>query len=179
MSPCKSRRPGAVLLVALGLVALALAAACGDDDDENGDGHTATGDIAARAGDIEIIDPYARQTVNDVAAVYLTLQSVGLEDTLVAAEANVGSAWQIHEVVTQGGTSSMQQVEGGLVVPAGDHVHLEPGGYHLMLMGLTEPLEPGDAIRLDLTFASGATASFEVPVRALGDEGGEDHDSHE
>jgi copper(I)-binding protein len=174
-----ARARGLLALFLTVAVSLAAAAACGDDSggDENGE-HTATGEVVATAGDIEIIEPYARETVNDVAAVYMTLQSTGLEDTLVAAEASVGTAWEVHEVVEEGGSGSMRPVEGGLVIPAGGHVHLEPGSYHLMLMGLAEPLAPGDELEVELTFASGAVASFSVPVLAVGDEG-DDHDEHE
>jgi copper(I)-binding protein len=158
-------------------VSLAATAACGGDSDDDDGEHTATGEVVATAGDIEIIEPYARETVNEVAAAYMTLQSTGLEDTLVSAEASVGTAWEVHEVVEEGGSGSMRPVEGGLVIPAGGHVHLVPGGYHLMLMGLAEPLAPGDEVEVELTFASGATASFVVPVRAIGDEG--DDEEHE
>jgi hypothetical protein len=167
-----------MLLAALVGAALVAAGACGDDSDGENGGHTATGEVVAVAGDIEIIEPFARETVNEVAAVYLTLQSTGLEDTLVGVQASVGTAWAVHEVVEEGGSGSMRPVQGGLVIPAGGHVHLEPGGYHVMLTGLAEPLAPGDELELELTFASGASASFVVPVRALGDEE-DDHDEHE
>jgi copper(I)-binding protein len=162
-----------------------VAVACGDDDDDDGNGdnggddHTATGEVVATAGDIEIIDPYARETVNEVAAVYMTLQSVGLEDTLVSVRASVGSMWQIHETIEEGGSGRMQEVEGGLLIASGDHVHMQPGGYHVMLMGLTAPLEPGDEFDLELTFASGETASIAVPVRALDDDAEDQHDDDE
>jgi hypothetical protein len=170
-----SRRRWVALLPVLALTLGLVATACGDDDD-NGDDHTATGDIVATAGDIEIIEPYARETINDVGAVYMSLQSIGLEDTLISITASVGTTWRVHETVEEGGSSHMQAVEGGLLIPSGGHVHFAPGGYHVMLMGLTEPLEPGDEIELELTFASGETASFSVPVRALADEESDDHE---
>lgn len=176
----RDRRGGrwAALLVGLALT-LGLAAACDDDDDDDDDGgsdHTATGEVVAMAGDIEIIEPYARETVNEVAAVYMSLQSVGLEDTLVSVRASIGSLWEIHETIEEGGSGRMQQVEGGLLIPSGDHVHLQPGGYHVMIMGLAQPLEPGDEFEFELTFASGETASITVPVKALGDESGAQHE---
>jgi hypothetical protein len=169
--------PLVVLASAPGLVA----AACGDggyDNNDDGDGRTATGEVVARAGDIEIIDPYARETVNDVAAVFMTLQSVGLADTLLSVTANVGSAWQIHELIEGDGSGHMQELDGGLLIPSGGQVHIEPGSYHVMLTGLAEPLAAGDEIELELTFASGRTASFAVPVRAIDDESDDDHDGH-
>ena len=52
----------------------------------------------------------------------------------------------------------------GPPVPAGGRATFSPGGYHLMLMGLTRPLKAGDAVPVTLTFASGAkvSASFVV-----------------
>ena len=52
--------------------------------------------------------------------------------------------------------TGMQPVD-GIVIPAGGTVTLEPGGYHVMLVGLTGDLAAGQVVRLTLTFkAAGA-----------------------
>jgi len=60
---------------------------------------------------------------------------------------------------------------GELKLPAGKAVDLRPGGYHVMLMGLKQPLKEGESVPLTLTYrdASGKTSKLEVaaPVRAL------------
>jgi hypothetical protein len=59
----------------------------------------------------------------------------------------------------------MQPVDGGFTAPADDQLLLEPGGYHLMFMGLTGPIEAGDEVEITLTCADGATTSFTAPAK--------------
>ncbi len=57
-----------------------------------------------------------------------------------------------------------------LVVPAGAKVKLEPGGTHLMLTELREPLEPGAVIELGLSFEKSGERSATARVRAAGEQ---------
>lgn len=84
-------------------------------------------------------------------------------DALVAAQSPLAREVQIHQSSMKGGMASMARVP-SVPVPAGGRVTFAPGGYHLMLMGLTKALKPGDAVPVTLTFASGAKvmASFVV-----------------
>ncbi|MEO6988311.1 MAG: copper chaperone PCu(A)C [Aquihabitans sp.] len=63
-----------------------------------------------------------------------------------------------------GGMMTMQEVD-EIVIPAGDTVVFEPGGYHIMLMDLVEPLKTGDTFEVTLTFANGGDMVVEVEVR--------------
>lgn len=63
-----------------------------------------------------------------------------------------------------GGMMTMQEVD-EIPVPAGETVTLEPGGYHIMLMDLVEPLETGDTFEVTLTFSYGGDVVVEVEVR--------------
>ena len=60
----------------------------------------------------------------------------------------------------------MQEKAGGFVIPAGGTVVLQPGGNHIMLMGLTGPLRNGSAVTLALETSAGRV-SLTVPVRAF------------
>lgn len=73
---------------------------------------------------------------------------------------------QIHENRVEGATASMQPLD-GLDIPAGGNVELKPGGLHLMLLGLREPLEPGEKVNITIEFQVAGTLALEVPVRAL------------
>jgi copper(I)-binding protein len=65
---------------------------------------------------------------------------------------------EIHEVVMgDGGDMVMQPKASGLVVAAGSSATLEPGGDHIMLMGVHDPLQPGDDVSLTLEFSDGST----------------------
>ena len=63
-----------------------------------------------------------------------------------------------------GGAMVMRQIM-SLPLPAGETVELAPGGYHVMLIGLVEPLEVGDSIDVTLTMASGAVRTVTAEVR--------------
>jgi periplasmic copper chaperone A len=84
-------------------------------------------------------------------------------DALVAVETPMAREVQIHQSSMRGGIASMAKAA-RVPVPAGGRVTFAPGGYHLMLMGLTKPLKAGDTVPVTLTFASGAKvkASFVV-----------------
>ncbi|MCV7367561.1 hypothetical protein CRI77_01700 [Mycolicibacterium duvalii] len=73
---------------------------------------------------------------------------------------------EVHEVVPDAaGTMTMQPKDGGLTVPAGQTRELIPGGDHLMLMDLTQPLLPGADVEVILEFADGSTLPFTAQVR--------------
>lgn len=59
----------------------------------------------------------------------------------------------------------MQEVKGGLAIPAGGTVELAPGGYHVMLMELAEPLKEGTTFDLTLTFENAGEQTVDVEVR--------------
>jgi copper(I)-binding protein len=59
----------------------------------------------------------------------------------------------------------MQELDGGLVLPKDKTVNLEPGGYHIMMLGLVEPLELGDTFELTLEFDNAESQVVEVEVR--------------
>ena len=63
-----------------------------------------------------------------------------------------------------GGAMVMRQIM-SLPLPAGETVELAPGGYHVMLIGLVDPLEVGDTIDVTLTMASGAVRTVTAEVR--------------
>ena len=67
---------------------------------------------------------------------------------------------------------SMHAVSGGLPIPAGKSVDLEPrANYHLMLSGLKAPLKDGTQVPLTLKFAKAGDVRVEVPVLPIGSRG--------
>lgn len=126
---------------------------------------------AAMAGDVTVSEPWVRGTV---AAQQATGAFMGLTAAkpmrLVGASSPVTPTVEVHEMRMDNDVMKMRQVE-GIDLPAGQQVALKPGGYHIMLMGLTAPLTPGMNVPLTLTFegADGTRETVEVdaPVRAL------------
>ena len=73
---------------------------------------------------------------------------------------------QVHEFVKQGNTEVMQEVPGGLEIPAGGSVELKPGSYHVMLMDVTADWKVGDEIPVTLNLSNGDTVQVMAPVEA-------------
>jgi copper(I)-binding protein len=86
---------------------------------------------------------------------YMTLANTGPADALVAVESPLSKNVMIHQSAVTGGMASMKMVP-RVAVPAGGSVTFAPGGYHLMFVGLTRPLNVGDTLPATLVFASGA-----------------------
>lgn len=103
---------------------------------------------------------------------YLTLTSASA-DRLVSASSPDASLVQVHESRIESGMMMMRELRDGLPLPAGETVALAPGGDHLMLLGVKEPLVAGDTVALTLTFATSApvevTATVGQPAPRDGD----------
>lgn len=150
-----------LLAAALAVVALTLVLACdGEDEDEPAPEH---------GGSIDVVDARARFTTGYFGAVYFEIHAEGLEDTLVSASAEIADDTQLHTVVTEGASSSMQPVE-GIPIDAGGHITLEPGGYHVMLLGVDEVPEVGSTFELVLEFERAGRVTVTVEVEAFGGE---------
>ena len=153
-----------------GLAAMALVAAgCGDTVD------------ATAAGDgIEITGVWARTSPAQASngATYLQITSESA-DRLVSASvsSDVAAVVEIHETVAMGDGAmdddeamedehamTMREVAGGLVLPAGETITLEPGGLHLMMLDLVSPLVPDTSFELELTFEVGEPRTVTVEV---------------
>lgn len=157
-----------LLLAALALPAMLLFAACGDDDEEEdaGAAHTASAHV-------EATNPRAQSSGNDVGAVYATLTNHGDKaDYLLSAEVlgdharQVGMV-QIHEVVTEGTSSKMQQIQ-KLEIPANGSVELKSGSYHIMLMNVNPPLAEGDILEVKLNFELAEAVTIKATVAKPG-----------
>jgi len=127
--------------------------------------------VAAIAGDVTVSEPWVRGTV---AAQKATGAFMGLTAAkpmrLVGASSPAAPAVEVHEMSMENDVMKMRPVA-GIDLPAGQMVALKPGGYHIMLMGLTAPLHAGASVPLTLSFeaADGTReeVQIEAPVREL------------
>ncbi len=102
-----------------------------------------------------------------VSAVYMTVENhSGRADRLTGAKTDVADMVELHETRMVDGVMQMRPVSGGIEVPAQGQVSLEPGGYHIMLMGLRQDLAEGNRIRVTLIFESGKEIAVEALVQA-------------
>jgi len=99
-------------------------------------------------------------------AVFMRLVNDGPEaDRLLGGQTGVAAVVEIHESVMEGEVMRMRMLPRGLEIPAGGEVTLQPGGYHVMLIGVRDDLEPGRRFALDLEFERAGTVTVEVEVR--------------
>ena len=121
-----------------------------------------------------VIDhPWARATVGTSrpSAIYFTLINDGKQDdALIGATSSVAAHIHIHQTRLENGVARMVPVK-RLVVPAEGRAVLKPGGHHLMLMGLTQPLEVNDAFSLTLKFEKVGSITMEVFIEPIGSSG--------
>jgi copper(I)-binding protein len=101
-------------------------------------------------------------------AAYLVIQNSGrAADLLTGAETEAANVVEIHETTIMEDVMRMRKLE-GLEVPAEGSAELEPGGVHLMLLGLTRPLLEGEEVGLTLHFQASGEIALTVPVRLMG-----------
>jgi len=77
----------------------------------------------------------------------------------------VAEVVELHTHITEDGMMKMRPVE-RIDVPAHGAVELQPGGFHLMLIGLKRGLAPDDSVELRLIFDDESAQSVAAPVRA-------------
>ncbi|MDX1528396.1 MAG: copper chaperone PCu(A)C, partial [Gammaproteobacteria bacterium] len=86
---------------------------------------------------------------------------------LVGASSPVAAQVEIHSHAMEGGLMTMRRLN-SLPLNPGEYVSLEPGGKHLMLIGLKRPLKEGDQIALTLRFEKAPALEVMVTVEPLG-----------
>ena len=167
MSLPSVRRALPVVLVA----ALALGgAACGDSE-------TSSSATTAAPGTTEPVDvgvvatgAWARTSPAsaEAGAAYMTLTNTSASDVELvgaAVPSSVAATAEVHETsMAEGGMMSMKQVA-SVTVPANGSVELAPGGFHIMILQLAEPLVAGEDIPITLSFAEGEDVQVIAEVR--------------
>jgi hypothetical protein len=124
----------------------------------------ARGEAHAAAGGVSVYVPRIVEPAGDVAALYfVVVDREQRGDRLIGVESAVGEA-MLHETVDAQGLARMRRAQRGLAVPARGELRLEPGGPHVMLMGLREPLAAGSRVRVTLEFERVGRLLLEVPV---------------
>lgn len=101
------------------------------------------------------------------AAAYLTLTNPGrAPDRLLGATTPAAENAGVHSMSMVGGVMRMRALDAGLPLPGGASVRLQPGGDHLMLTGLKQPLTVGSRVALTLRFQRAGEVRVSLPVRA-------------
>lgn len=99
-------------------------------------------------------------------AVYMTIRNPDSQpDRLVKVATDAAKAVELHTVSQdKNGVMAMHQVD-GIDVPANGEATLQPGEFHIMLIGLTRDLRVGDQVTVTLTFAKTGPMTVTATVR--------------
>ena len=130
-----------------------------------------------KAGQIEIGHPWSRAAPAGVTgAGYLTLTNKGATaDRLVGGRAEIARTVEIHTSTMEDGVMRMRPLPAVEVAP-GVEVKLAPGGMHLMLIGLKQPLVAGSRVPMTLVFEKAGEVQVELAVEAAGARAAPTHD---
>jgi hypothetical protein len=132
-----------------------------------------------KVGTLEITNLWARATPPRAVAGggFMTITNTGDEpDRLVALSSPIAAVGEVHEMKVEDGIMTMRPLKDGLEIPAHGSISLAPGGYHVMLIDLKEPIVAGTDVPVTLTFARAGVVETELraaPIGAPGPEGGD------
>jgi copper(I)-binding protein len=127
-----------------------------------------------RAGDLVITQAWSRATPGGakIAGGYLTIENKGsVTDRLVGGSGEVAGKIEVHEMAMNNGVMTMRPLDKGLAIEPGQTVKLAPGGYHLMMFDLREPLKQGDKVPVTLEFEKAGKVNLSLDVQGIGAQG--------
>lgn len=122
--------------------------------------------------EVKIEDAWVRGTVaqQKASGAFMRL-TAPVAMKLVSASSPVAAVVEVHEMAMDKDVMRMRAVP-ALALSAGKTTELKPGGFHVMLMDLKQPLQAGDTVPLTLVFEDANKArssqTIQAPVRALG-----------
>lgn len=118
---------------------------------------------------IEVNDPFVRAVPPGASnsVLFMTLKNSGKTDLIISEISSpLSRVAEVHMSMHKGGMMQMHHVP-ELTIKAGESVSFSPDGYHIMLIGLKNPLKEGTVVPLTLKFKNGDTFKIDAPVRKL------------
>jgi copper(I)-binding protein len=160
--------PGAAVAVAV-TVAFGSVAASDDEDPMEAMGSMAP--MEEMEPGLQVVEAWARKSpmLELAGAAYMIIHNgTDADDALVGAASPASEVVELHlSSMNEEGMMSMDQVT-EIPIPAGGEAVLKPGSYHVMLIGLVEPLTEGTEVEISLEFMTAEPQTISVPVMALG-----------
>ena len=123
-------------------------------------------------GSLHIVHPWARATPKgaSVGGGYMTITNNGTApDRLIGGSSPIADRFEVHEMSTDDkGVMRMRMLKDGLEIKPGQTVELKPGGLHIMLVDLKQPMNEKDRVKGTLIFEKAGTVEVEYAVVAVG-----------
>ena len=124
-----------------------------------------------KVGSLVVERAWARASVAKNGAAYVTIRNDGKAmDRLVAASSPIAKKVELHTHTMDNGVMRMREIEAVEVHPGAPAV-LQPGGNHIMLIGLNRKLTRGDSFPMTLRFAKAGEVTVTVSVMAIAAKG--------
>ena len=121
------------------------------------------------AGSVSVENAYVRHMppTQKVTGAFMLLKNSSPEDrAAVSAESDIADRAELHTHLHENGMMKMRQVE-KIDIPAGGETALEPGGIHVMLIGLKQPLDLGQIVAITLNFDDGSSTQVQAEVKTV------------
>lgn len=125
--------------------------------------------VQTAANSLNINNAWARATPTGarVAAAYFTINSP-TDDVLLSVESPIAGRTELHQTsLDVNGAMQMRELAAGIDLAANTPVTLAPGGTHVMLMALNNPLEEGYEIPLTLNFKHAGQRTIRVNIKPV------------
>ena len=106
-------------------------------------------------GQLTIDHPYITKPMPGMnnAAGYMFIKNKGTKsDTLVKVETLFSNDVEFHKMSMKENVMKMAKIDGGIKIPGGSELDLNPGGYHIMFKKLLKNLEVGKTEKAILYF---------------------------
>ena len=136
---------------------------------------------AAQAEGLSVQNAYAFATTAAQAngAIFMDIHNGGAaDDALTSVKTDIARTAEIHIMEMKEGTMVMRPVE-KITVPANGQAQLAPTGTHVMLMGLTRPLQAGSMFDATLTFEKAGNVPVQVHIVPAGDTSRSESHAHD
>jgi len=130
-------------------------------------------------GSLHIGHPWSRATPKGatIGAGYLKITNNGTApDRLLGGSSEAAKSFELHVMSMENGVMKMRPVEGGIEIKPGETVEFKPESYHVMFVGLKEPLVQGHRVKATLDFEKAGKVAVEFVVESIGArQGNDDH----
>lgn len=123
--------------------------------------------LPAFAGEISVMDPYARTSMANAqtGAAFMMIHNKGDADRLIGVASPVAEKVELHTHKENAqGVMQMIHVEEGFELPADGAIAMVRGGHHVMFLGLKQELKQGDILPVTLVFEKAGEVQVDIPV---------------
>ena len=125
--------------------------------------------INSFANELAVTEQHVRATpphTKNTAAFLKLTNNTDKDIKLVAASSDIAERVELHTHINEDGMMKMRQVE-TILVAKKSSTSLQPGGYHVMFLGLKQDLKEGETVKFTLYFDNGDEIKIDAPVKKI------------